>query len=60
MNTSEYISLIEQAKVNELNKIIRALSYDNIIKLRLSLEALGYTRLIRSMYYDYDKQAWIE
>ena len=39
---------------------VDCLSYAERIQLRGELERLGCDKLVRNLYYDYDKQCWIE
>lgn len=38
---------------------IEVLSHDERRKLRQELQALGCTKLLQNLFFDYDKQVWI-
>jgi hypothetical protein len=45
---------------DKLSDIIDSMSHGDRIKLRKELETDGCNQLARNLYYDYDKQTWIE
>lgn len=74
MTPQVYLSLLSQAETlanrantiedeylafGELDDRINALSHDERRALRGKLQALGCTKLLQNLFFDYSKQVWI-
>jgi hypothetical protein len=71
MSTEEYLKIVNAIAENEtdygkwsspflaLIDKIDTLSWAERIRLREDLEKVGCQRLVKNLYYDYEKQAWI-
>lgn len=55
-----YLKYLETASHDELSDWVDTLTHGERIELRQELEKDGCKQLIRSLYFDYDKQVWIE
>lgn len=75
MTSSTYIRMVSHAEsqeknarterdkhmaYSELSGLIDKLSHAERIRLRTELENAGERRLLRSLFYDYSNQVWIE
>lgn len=54
----KYLGLVDDFKT--LMDWVDCLNYNERIKLRNELENIGCDKLIKNLYYDYDKQCWID
>ena len=53
-----YLNLLEDYV--KLSNWIDTLSYEERVKLREELESDKCDKLIKNLYFDYDKQCWID
>lgn len=60
MNAEQYMKLAETIDAGQLADLVETLTHAERVQLRAELEAAGCTKLIRSLYYDYKTQTWIE
>ena len=59
MTAKLYIALAETTNAKYVADAVDTLTHAERIELRTALEAMGYQKLVKNLYYDYDKQCWI-
>lgn len=60
IRAKRYLSLINDLSTARCEQFVDSLSHAERIELRQYLELFGCQKLIRSLYYDYASQSWIE
>jgi hypothetical protein len=55
-----YKELVAKNDLISLTGMIDALPHSERIKLREELEAEGFKKIARNLYFDYNQQVWIE
>lgn len=55
-----YLTLLREKEDDKLSDLVDSLSHVERIALRMELVKAGCNELARNLYYDYDKQTWIE